>query len=499
MSLLNVIRRWSQREGLSQREIARRTGLSRNTVRKYLAQDTIDPVYKPRQSPSLLDDYKETLITWLHRERNRRRKERRTLKQLHADLVSLGFAGSYDRVAAFARQWRAEQQQPTRKSYIPLTFAPGEAFQFDWSEDWAVIAGVRCKLQIAHIRLCYSRAFFLVAYRGQSHEFLFDAHAQAFRAFGGVPERGIYDNMKTAVDALLRGKQRAVNRRFQAMTNHYVFEADFCNPAAGWEKGQVEKQVRDLRHDIWQEAPTFDSLADLNHWLTLRCQALWVQKQHPEKPITLAEGLAEEQRHLMPMPIPFDGYIELSKRVSATCLIQFERNRYSVPANFAHHVVSLHVYAERLVVLAEGHIIAEHTRVFLRHDNRVPAKTVYDWRHYLGVLQRKPGALRNGAPFAELPDCFRRLQAHLLKQPRGDREMADILALVLSHPQDLVEKAVEASLANGHPSHSQILNGLGRLQTPPTPKPLAKAPEVRTEPLASTAHFDQLREKADVY
>jgi transposase len=93
---------------------------------------------------------------------------------------------------------------------------------------------------------------------------LFDAHYHAFRAFGGVSERGIYDNMKTAVDKVGRGKQRTVNQRFQAMVSHYLFEAEFCNPAAGWEKGQVEKQVRDMRHRIWQDAPAFASLAELN-------------------------------------------------------------------------------------------------------------------------------------------------------------------------------------------------------------------------------------------
>ena len=139
--------------------------------------------------------------------------------------------------------------------FVPLSFAPGEAFQFDWSEDWATIAGRRSKLQIAHFKLCHSRGFYLRAYRSQSHEMLFDAHYRAFEAFGGVPERGIYDNMKTAVDRVGKGKERHVNQRFQAMASHYLFEPEFCNRAAGWEKGQVEKCVLDRRHQIWQEAP----------------------------------------------------------------------------------------------------------------------------------------------------------------------------------------------------------------------------------------------------
>jgi len=129
-----------------------------------------------------------------------------------------------------------------------------------------MIGGVNTKLQVAHFRLIHSRAFYLRAYLHQTHEMLFDAHYHAFQIFGDVPERGIYDNMKTAVDRVGRGKQRTINRRFQAMVSHYLFEPEFCNPAVGWEKGQVEKQERDARHHLWQDAPAFKTLNDLNHW-----------------------------------------------------------------------------------------------------------------------------------------------------------------------------------------------------------------------------------------
>ena len=147
---------------------------------------------------------------------------------MHADLVKLGYDGSYGRVAAFARAWRADrhraEQTTGRGTFVPLVFQPGEAFQFDWSEDWANIGGERVKLQVAHIKLSHSRAFLVRAYPLQTHEMLFNAHWHAFRVFGGVPGRGIYDNMKTAVDRVGRGKQRDVNARFKAMASHYVFE-----------------------------------------------------------------------------------------------------------------------------------------------------------------------------------------------------------------------------------------------------------------------------------
>jgi transposase len=496
VALLSVIRRWHLREGMPIREIARRTGLSRNTVRKYLASQVVEPVYPVRKSPSKLEDYAETLTSWLFRESRRHRKQRRTLKQLHRDLVALGFTGSYDRVAAFSRNWREAQRiAPRTQAFVPLQFAPGEAFQFDWSEDWVKINGTPTKLQIAHFKLSYSRCFFLRAYLSQSHEMLFDAHYHAFMAFGGVPERGIYDNMKTAVDKVGRGKQRQINQRFYAMVSHYLYEPEFCNPAAGWEKGQVEKAVQDARHGLWYDPPPFKSVAELNQWLEQQCPRLWQETVHPEfKLRSTAECLEDERSHLMPVPVAFDGFIEHSKRVSSTCLITFEHNRYSVPASFANRVISLRVYPQRLVIVAEAQIVAEHERVFSRDKSR-SGRTVYDWRHYLSVIQRKPGALRNGAPFQELPDSFRQLQARLLKRPGGDREMVDILALVLLHDEQRVEQAITQALASGEPSKPHVLNCLSRLQEPPRPKSL-KPPlmlTLVTEPLADTARYDRLR------
>lgn len=499
VALLSVIRRWHFREGMPIREITRRTGLSRNTVRKYLASGVVEPRYPNRKSPSKLDDYELTLTSWLFRESKRHRKQRKTAKQLHSDLVQLGYTGSYDRVAAFARVWRAEQQEAkktaVKNTFVPLAFAPGEAFQFDWSEDYVVIDGSSTKLQIAHFKLSNSRAFFLRAYLLQSHEMLFDAHYHAFQAFGGVPERGIYDNMKTAVDKVRKGKQRDVNKRFTAMVSHYLFEAEFCNPAAGWEKGQVEKNVLDSRRRIWQGAPAFKSLADLNHWLKQRCVELWQELPHPQdKRRTIGDYWEAEREHLMEAPAAFDGFVEFNKRVSSTCLITYDNNRYSVPASFANRPVSLRVYADRLVVVAEANVIAIHDRVFSR-DHSATGKTIYDWRHYLSVVQRKPGALRNGAPFNELPDSFKQLQKKLLKRPGGDREMVDVLALVLLHDEALVERAAEEALRIDRPSKQHVVNCLSRMTEKPKPEPTQPPAALKlvTEPMADTNRYDRLR------
>ena len=183
MGFLSIIRRWALRDKMPIREISRRTGLSRNTIRKYLRAGTVEPKFKTPKRPLKLDPYADRLSAWLLTETRKSRKARRTVKQMHADLVKLGYDGSYERVSVFARAWREDlhwaQQTTGRGTYVPLIFQPGEAFQFDWSEDWATVGGERIKLQVAHTKLSHSRAFLVRAYPLQTHEMLFDAHWHA--------------------------------------------------------------------------------------------------------------------------------------------------------------------------------------------------------------------------------------------------------------------------------------------------------------------------------
>ena len=304
---------------------------------------------------------------------------------------------------------------------MQLSFEQDEAFQFDWSAEGLVVGGVYRRMQVSHLKLCASRAFWLVAYPSQGHEMLFDAHTRSFAALGGVPRRGIYDNMKTAVDKVNKGKGRIVNARFAVMCAHYLFDADFCNVASGCEKGVVEKNVQDSRRRIWIEAQTlrFTSFAELNAWLAQRCRALWDELRHPEhSALSVADVLEQEQSQMMPMPTPFDGYVERPARVSSTCLVTVSRNRYSMPCELAGQMVSTRLYPGRVCVIAGDAIVASHERVAERGQVR------YDWEHYIPLVQRKPGALRNGAPFADMPTPLFRLKQGLLRHAGGDKVMA---------------------------------------------------------------------------
>jgi transposase len=408
-------------------------------------------------------------------------------------LQAQGYPGSYARVAHFVRTWRSsDESAPKRQTYIPLQFAPGEAFQFDWSCEYAFIAGARRRLEVAHVKLAHSRVFVVLAYPLQSHEMLFDAHARSFAIFGGIPRRGIYDNMKTAVDKVGRGKERTINARFEAMCGHYLFEPEFCNRAAGWEKGVVEKNVQDRRRQLWQGVIDrhWTSLDELNHWLISECQSAWLDMRHPECPdFTLASILEDERPHLMPCPKAFDGYVEHPVRVSATSLVHYQRNRYSVPAEFVHRVVSMRVYPWELVMVADNTEVARHPRHFDKHQ------TFYDWQHYISAIERKPGALRNGAPFLDMPEPLKILQRHLLSHGGGDRIMAQVLSAVTKQGLEPVLVAIELVLESRNISADHVLNVLARLQSPGrVVEQATTALTLTEEPLANIARYEHLRD-----
>jgi transposase len=488
MDMIGRIRRLHRRGKKSVREIARMTGLSRNTISKWLeAPIEAAPKYQRSATTTKLEPFHETLRQALKADARRPKHERRTARALYSEIRAAGYDGGYTRVTDFLRAWRlGEGQSVATTAFVPLTFELGEAFQFDWSEEGLVVGGIYYRLQVSHMKLCASRAFWLVAYPSQGHEMVFDAHTRSFAALGGVARRGIYDNMKTAVDKVKKGKGRVVNARFEVMCAHYLFDADFCNVASGWEKGVVEKNVQDSRRRIWIEAAKrrFGSFAELNAWLAQRCRALWDEVRHPEHDqFSVAEMLEHERAHLMPMPEPFDGYVEKPARVSSTCLVSVARNRYSVPCELAGQMLSTRLYPSEVVAVAGDTIVARHER--LSAAGQTP------------LVQRKPGALRNGAPFEDLPPALQRLRRSLLRNPGGDRAMAQVLALVPCAGLDAVLVAVELALEGAPPSGristEHVLNVLGRLNAAPVPQNAATTLQVSVPPLANTARYDSLR------
>ena len=229
--------------GKSIRAIARDLRLSRKAVRKAIDAPEGAFTYHRRVQPlPRIGPFQERLDTLLMENEGLPRRDRLRMTRIHDLLLREGFEGSYDAVRRYAARWKAALRKDAGANivgdvpaFIPLLFQPGEAYQFDWSHEDVEIDGKPMRVKVAHMRLCSSRAIYVRAYPRETQEMVFDAHARGFAFFGGVPLRGIYDNMKTAVTTVFTGKDRVFNRRFLIMADHYMVEPTACSPAAGWE------------------------------------------------------------------------------------------------------------------------------------------------------------------------------------------------------------------------------------------------------------------------
>ena len=368
------------------KEIVRDVKVSRNTVRKVIRSQATAFTYDRRVQPMpKLGPWTAELERMLEANETKSKRERLTLLRISEALEGLGYGGGYDAVRRYAKAWRWRRSASTAQTYVPLVFSPGEAYQFDWSHEYVVLAGVTTKVKVAHVRLCHSRMFFVRAYPRASQEMVFDAHDRAFRLFQGACRRGIYDNMKTAVQTVLIGKERAFNRRFVQMCGHYLVEPTACTPGAGWEKGQVENQVGIIRGRFFTPRLRFKTYDELNAWLLDQCVAYARRHPHPVfKDRTVWQVFEDERPSLVGYRGPFDGFHAVPASVSKTCLVRFDSNKYSVAARAVGRPVEVHAYADRIVIRQDGEIVAEHARRFGRDQ------TVYDPWHYVPVLARKP-------------------------------------------------------------------------------------------------------------
>jgi len=370
--------------------------------------------------------------------------------------------------------------------------APGEAYQFDWSHEIVLINGTTVTVKVAHVRLCHSRMLYVRAYPRETQEMVFDAHDRAFSFFKGSCTRGIYDNMKTAVETIFVGRERGYNRRFLQMCSHYLVEPVACTPASGWEKGQVENQVGLVRERFFTPRLRVKSYEELNAWLLDQCVAYAKAHHHPERrELTVWEMFESERASLVRYAGRFDGFHAVPASVSKTCLIRFDNNRYSVAANAIGRPVEIRAYADRIELRQDGRAVGEHSRCFGRDQ------TVFDPWHYVPVLARKPGALRNGAPFKDwvLPAGLERIRRKLTGAADGDRQMVDILTAVLSDGLAAVEAACLQALREGVHSADVVINILARRREP-EPALTIMTPDalrLRHVPAADCARYDSLR------
>ncbi|GAV21477.1 integrase core domain protein [Mariprofundus micogutta] len=474
------------------KQIVRERQLSRNTVRKILRDDDTSSEYQRTIQPCpVLGNHEPQLVEWLTHDAALPRKQRRNAVRLHQQLSEQGYQGAYDSVQRFVKQWREQARLTRSQAFIPLEFSPGDAMQFDWSMEHVVIGGVAQTIKVGHFRLSYSRKLFLVAFPREQLEMVLEAHNCAFAYFGGSSKRIIYDNPKTIVHRILNGKERDLNKRFARMASHYLFEPVMCNPSAGWEKGQVEKQVQDVRNWIFLPKLKFDSMDKLNAHLQTECDRL-ARRNHPTmKEKTIAEVFEEERALLIHVRQPFEAYTEHECKASNTSLVRYDRHHYSVDSMAAGCCVTLRAYADRIHIVYKDQLVAEHVRSFKRDG------ISYDPWHYIEALKRKPGALRDGAPFkqwSDLPPAMARMRRKLATITGGDRQFVLLLCAVSEHGLDPVARACQQALDAGVIQADWILNLLARAEAQEAPEPI-DVPQVLMldeEPVADCDRYNVL-------
>jgi transposase len=480
-------------QGKSIKAICRELRVSRKVVRKVIRTEATEFRYEREAQPlPKIGPWRDKLDQLLLANEGKASRERLTLIRVFEELRELGYDGGYDAVRRYGNNWRKERDTSTAAAYVPLSFAPGEAYQFDWSHEVVLLSGATVIVKAAHVRLCHSRMLFVRAYPRETQEMVFDAHDRAFALFKGACQRGIYDNMKTAVETIFIGKGRLYNRRFLQMCSHYLVDPVACTPASGWEKGQVENQVGLVRERFFTPRLRFKTYDEMNAWLLDKCIAYAKVHRHPElTEQTIWEVFEAERPKLVRYTGRFDGFHSVPAAVSKTCLVRFDSNKYSVAANAVGRPVEVHAYADRIVIRQDGRIVAEHARSFGRGE------TIYDPWHYVPVLTRKPGALRNGAPFKDwvLPASMERVRRKLAGADDGNRQMVDILTAVLTDGLPAVEAACAEAIAHGVHSADVVLNVLARQRDPGPPATILTpaALTLRHAPIADCARYDNLR------
>ena len=446
-----AVRRFVFVEGKSRREAARVFGLSRDTIAK-MCRYSAPPGYvrskepeKPKLGP-LIPVIDAILVS----DKMAPPKQRHTAKRIFERLrIEHGFLGGYTVVKDYVRLARAR----SREVFVPLSHPPGHA-QVDFGECVGVIGGVRMKLHVFCFDLPQSDACFIKAYPAETTEAFLDGHVSAFVFFGGVPVSILYDNLKIAVARILADGKRQRTRAFTELVSHYLFQERFGRPGKGNDKGKVEALVKYSRANFLTPVPHAASFDALNTTLEERCRARQAEcaGRHEQ---TIGERLAADRGAFRSLPTePFEPCDKRSAKVSSTALVRYRMNDYSVPAAYGFRDVLVKGFVDEVVIICGADEIARHPRIYDR------GQFVFDPKHYLALLEQKPGALDQAAPLQSwtlpepLPHLRRLLEARMGN--RGKREFIQVLRLTEVFPETIVAVAALDAIRLGAVSFDAI-------------------------------------------
>lgn len=462
-----LIRRKFLVDGMTQRAIAQELGHSRKTVAKALAQ-AIPPGYRmkqPRRKPAIAA-YSEIVKAWLSEDDSRPRKQRHTAQRVFERLRDEhGYAGS----SCTVRRYVATLKPQRREVFMPLEFRAGEEAQVDWGEARIIENGQERTVQLFCMRFCHSKASFVFPYERANLESFLDGHVRAFEFFGGVPRRIAYDNLKTAVIRVGRGRERKLTQRFLELRSWYLFDTRFCNVARGNEKGDVENLVKRAERTYLTPLPEVMSLSELSVKLRADCERELERQNEAGQSYRVLWG--EERAALLPLPsAKFAACQERSTAVDKQSLVSFDEHSYSAPVRWAHWPAVVRGFVDRVEIYCDQQCVAVHERSY------GPDRYVLEPMHYLRLLERKPGSLDQARPFrdhswGEEFTQFRR-ELEYRYGDAGTKQFIAVLLLMEEHPKERVSHAVKRCVERRAYCVQAVRSVLRNDAAPPVTRPL---------------------------
>ena len=450
----------------SMREVARSQGHSWRTVKKAIV-DASPSVYRlkePRACP-VVGPYVALIEEMLVSDRLRPKKQRHTSRRIWRRLVEEhGFRGEESSVCRYVRRWKREHGDESSKVTAVIEHEPGVQGQVDWGQVVWVCDGKETIDHLFEMTLPASVGLYARVYPFEKQEAFFDGHLRAFDFFGGVPHEMRYDNLKTAVAKVLKGRRRIEQDSFVHFRSHHRFESSFCTPDRGNEKGSVEGMVGYARRNWFVPLPSFRTRDELNAWLERKCREN-LARTPDGRTQTIADALAEERRGFWALPrVGFDACRVVLAKADHHALVHFEGSRYSVPVSCAFRDVTVRAYVDQVVLSADGREVARHPRAL------TPGALAQDPQHFLRLLERKPALLDHARVFRQwdIPDVFRRYRDTLRAMSVPDaedvalRSAARVLAMGARYGLDRVATVVEECLRTGRLSTDEVASALAR-------------------------------------
>ncbi len=455
MDQYEYIRTANRVYGKGIRQIQRETGHSRVTIRKVLERELPDYKKRERQPYPILGAYRAIIESWLKADQDSPKKQRHTARRIYTRLVEEeGFQGSEVNVRRYVRLVKARSGAEAPETFLILQPDCGREAEADWGRGIAIVKGVRTPIFFFCMRSRFSGKHFVRAYPCEKQEAFFDAHVHAFAFFGGVFSVVIYDNLTSAVQKVLRGRQRIEQESFRKFRAYYSFDPRFCNPGCGHEKGGTEGAVGYVRRNYLVPIPVVESFEELNQRLLTSCLH-YGGHRITGRTETVDALFEKEKEHLVRLPgVPFSNQRVLEAKADKYSTVVVDKNHYSVPASYTGLKLRAQLTIERVEIFYEGKRLTSHVRLFGNN------KWQLDPQHYLELISRKPGAFDSALVIRQWrpswPLCLERLLERF-KEKQGEtagiKDFISVLMLYQDHGAEAIESAVELALQN-HISNS---------------------------------------------